>query len=646
MDRAQSTVRRWPLRNTLGMLALAAAVGVGFLLQRSGLLNVLVASVMQARIAREAPPREPFAVRVLDEDGQPVSAFQLMLQSAGAPLGSWQGGAQGLVQVNGADATFHGDAVAIDVLVRADGYASTLTRFAGPGREELLSGRATTTLRRGESVELRFRVPQGLSLPDGFAPDLYTASQRVGVRLMWNPDNRLAYKKLADKYKDHMPDHNFFNIKNADEARFTFQVSSDTDPFYVGVNSPGVLQFYEAGPFAPTDLKDGILEIELPTPASLEVAFDSGVGLADKVPFERARIDILRRDPNKAWPTYINVASVVGDARRQELKIADLAPGIYAVNVVAPMDRNAQGMPLSQSQDGVYRDCWREVVLAEGETRRLDLHYVPFDPSVFRGDRTARIRVIGPDGVPARGRKARVKYRDEHYGDLDVYSGRTSASGELEIPGLAEQKSADAAGGAYLSASSAVGAYLLEIDDYDLGSFRFSKGTPSEVFTLRLPPRVGDIAPNIDLVNVSTGVRTKLHDLRGKVVCLELWATSCGPCQEPMRKLVQLASEHRDTWRDRVALVPLSIDEKPEEAWHHVKQRSWDAVDHYWSGWSAASGSTEGQSPAMLAFVAHAVPESIVIDRLGRIFWRGRPADDSDGKDVAARIDEALARGD
>jgi hypothetical protein len=48
-------------------------------------------------------------------------------------------------------------------------------------------------------------------------------------------------------------------------------------------------------------------------------------------------------------------------------------------------------------------------------------------------------------------------------------------------------------------------------------------------------------------------------------------------------------------------------------------------------------------SPAARAFVVSGVPTSLVIGRDGRILWRGHPADTTDGKDLAGRIEAALA---
>jgi thiol-disulfide isomerase/thioredoxin len=220
-----------------------------------------------------------------------------------------------------------------------------------------------------------------------------------------------------------------------------------------------------------------------------------------------------------------------------------------------------------------------------------------------------------------------VKFRDPHYGDLEVFTGKASRAGEVVIRGISDR----------ILVGTVAAPYRIAVEDQKLGSFGLTEGKPTQVFTFQLAPRAGDVAPDIDLVNVATGVHSKLHDFRGKVVCLEIWATWCGPCQPAMQRLNQMAVDHRAAWRNRVAIIPLSIDERPEAVARHVKPRQWDQVDHYWTG---ADGAMGADSPACRALVIQGVPELLIIDRHGRISWIGHP----EGTDVASRIQGALER--
>jgi cytochrome c biogenesis protein CcmG/thiol:disulfide interchange protein DsbE len=69
------------------------------------------------------------------------------------------------------------------------------------------------------------------------------------------------------------------------------------------------------------------------------------------------------------------------------------------------------------------------------------------------------------------------------------------------------------------------------------------------------PPRIGEAAPDFSVQDSSRTVA--LHDLKGKVVVLNFWATWCPPCVEEMPSLVQLQSHLKDKG---VTVLAVSLD--------------------------------------------------------------------------------------
>ncbi len=396
----------------------------------------------------------------------------------------------------------------------------------------------------------------------------------------------------------------------------------------MAIHRPGLLQRFESGPFTSANVRSGILEINVPKPASLTVSFEPGTESAGALPFDGVTLEVNVK--NSPSITYSAVVASDGRAGRHRLVVGDLAPGIYQAAVLTRAKRVGTEPPPSTPHPAYYRDS-TDVVLSAGETREVNFRYSALDPNRYRGQSSATIRILNFDGSPAAAREVKVNYPDVHYGDLVVFSGQTSRSGEVQVRGITDR----------IAPGSASAPYRIAVGNEGLGSFGLTKGKENEEFTFQLPPRAGDVVPDIDLVNVATGVHSRLHDFRGKVVCLELWATWCGPCQQAMQRLNQMAADHRAEWQNRVAIVPLSIDESPEVVVRHVKPRSWDQVDHYWSG---AEGATGADSPAWRALVGQAVPELLIIGCDSRILWIGHPTGKSDGNDVAARIEEALER--
>jgi beta-lactamase regulating signal transducer with metallopeptidase domain/thiol-disulfide isomerase/thioredoxin len=553
-------------------------------------------------------------LRVLDEDGKPLSKLEAMVHTANEGYGQWVDGRDGMVFLGGA---WQYRGAALQVLVRADGYASTVARFAGPQQDDLSHGKAAITLRRGQKVQLRFNLPKDMTWPKGTLPEVYFDDLQERLRMMRQPSNRRG---------NGVSDFNMLNLREVGAGQFEFSLAADTPRFHVAVHAPGFLQYFETGPFTLVDVKNGKLEIDVPRPATLDVSFEPGDHPGADVPFKSAWVDVNWQLQGNS---FLNVTSAASPSLTPRLKVTDLAPGRYFVSVRTQPKEDSKPLPGSEINVGAFYDQ-RMLILKSGQSERIDFRSTPFDPNAFRGTRTAVVHIRTPDGKPAQGRRVSVTYIDGHYGAQTVFSGAVPASGDIVLTGITDRAP---------PSSYPFPAYSVSVDDKRLGSFGFTKEPPTQQFEFSLAPGVGDMAPDLELTSLVSGKPIRLSSLHGKVVFLEFWATWCGPCQEPMAKLNALGEEQSAAWKDRVAIVPVSIDSEQGRVKSHVQQRGWTGLEHYWSG---GSNGEDFETPAARAFVVYGVPEAVLIGRDGRLLWRGHPLDRSNDKDLKSRIEDAL----
>ncbi len=119
----------------------------------------------------------------------------------------------------------------------------------------------------------------------------------------------------------------------------------------------------------------------------------------------------------------------------------------------------------------------------------------------------------------------------------------------------------------------------------------------------------GSVAQTFDYVNHKGG-NTKLEDLRGKYVYIDVWATWCGPCRGEIPFLKKMEEEFHDK---NIAFVSISVDlDKDFEKWKNfVTEKQLGGIQLF--------ADKNWNSDFIKSFSINSIPRFILIDPNGKV---------------------------
>jgi thiol-disulfide isomerase/thioredoxin len=130
------------------------------------------------------------------------------------------------------------------------------------------------------------------------------------------------------------------------------------------------------------------------------------------------------------------------------------------------------------------------------------------------------------------------------------------------------------------------------------------------------------------------GTQARLADFHGQVVVVNLWATWCAPCLAEMPTLAALARAHGD--RDDLLVLPISVDVAAQR----------DKAQAFIAGHPPLPFYNDPTFQLPFEFGAKGgMPQTILLDRQGRVRGALTGGADWSGPEARALIDALLAEG-
>jgi len=147
----------------------------------------------------------------------------------------------------------------------------------------------------------------------------------------------------------------------------------------------------------------------------------------------------------------------------------------------------------------------------------------------------------------------------------------------------------------------------------------FTKNLPESQYTKMLTERlqpykataIGTVAPDISLPTPDGGEKS-LSSLRGKYVLIDFWASWCAPCRKENPNVVRMYNEYKGKGFE---IFGVSLDQS-EEKW--LKAIADDKLT-----WPQVSDLKGWESAAAQKYNITAIPQTILLDKEGKIIAKG-----------------------
>ncbi len=132
---------------------------------------------------------------------------------------------------------------------------------------------------------------------------------------------------------------------------------------------------------------------------------------------------------------------------------------------------------------------------------------------------------------------------------------------------------------------------------------------------ISLPPKVGEIAPDINLPSINRNVSYKLSNLRGKLVLVNFWASLVAPCRFENPNIVKAYNQYKDksfTNAQGFTIYSVSLDSNVE---------SWKkAITSDKLSWPYQVSDLKGyDSEIAAAYGIKSIPYNYLIDGDGKV---------------------------